>query len=161
MSNLRFTIFLLVLFFGHLMFYQYLTISELYPDLFLVLVVYCALHWGPVGGSISGFLCGIAQDSFSYTYFGLHALAKVLVGFIIGKARHSFFSNRNVVQGTIILVAKLFHDLIFYGVFLARVEASFWHQIIFSTIPSALYTAALGVLIFSLFGLKTRSNRSW
>ncbi|HLA38497.1 MAG TPA: hypothetical protein VJ417_00795, partial [Candidatus Glassbacteria bacterium] len=81
--------------------------------------------------------------------------------FTIGKVRHSFFSNRNVVQGAIILVAKLFHDILFYSVYLARSEESFWGQIITASLPSAFYTAALGVVIFLLFGLKTRSSRSW
>ncbi len=159
-KKLKFTLFLLTLFFIHLLFYQYLALGEVYPDLFLVLVVYCALRGGPVGGSISGFICGIIQDSFSYTYFGLHAVVKIVIGFAIGKVRHSFFSNKYIVQATIILTSKIFHDIIFYSIYFSRGEESFWRQIIFYTVPSAFYTSILGVAIFIMFRFKV-AIKSW
>ncbi|MBW7995436.1 MAG: rod shape-determining protein MreD [Candidatus Glassbacteria bacterium] len=157
MSNFRFILFLFTLFFVHLLFYQYISVGEIFPDLFLVMVVYAGLIWGPEGGSLIGFFCGIAQDSFSFTYFGLHALAKVIAGFVIGKVRHSFFSNKPLVQAAIILVAKMAHDAIFYGIYFARTSESFWRQIVFVSAPSAVYTAVLGVVLFMLF--RVRHNR--
>ena len=90
MSNLRLTLYALVLFFIHLLFYQYISLGEVYPDLFLILVVFIGLYKGPQAGSVAGFFCGLAQDSFSYAFFGLHALTKTIIGFSIGKIRHSF-----------------------------------------------------------------------
>ncbi|HUU30334.1 MAG TPA: rod shape-determining protein MreD [archaeon] len=159
MSIFRFIIFLLVLFFAHLLFYQYLSVGEVYPDLFLVLVVYSALRWGSVGGSVSGFICGMVQDSFSFTYFGLHVLTKTFIGFTIGKMRHSFFSNLYIVQAALIFSAKILHDAIFYGVYLFNSPGGFWHQIVFHTIPASLYTCSLGVLLYIPFNLKTRTKR--
>ncbi len=159
-TNLKFILFLLILFFIHLLFYQYLVLGEVYPDLFLVLVVYCALRWGPDGGSISGFICGIIQDSFSYTYFGLHAVAKIIIGFAIGKVRHSFFSNKYIVQAAIILTSKILHDIIFYSIYFSRGEESFWRQMIFHTAPSAFYTCILGVALFIMFRFKA-ATKSW
>lgn len=160
MATLKFILFLLILFLIHLLFYQYLALGDVYPDLFLVLVVYCSLRWGPEGGSISGFICGIIQDSFSYTYFGLHAVAKTLIGFAIGKVRHSFYSSKYIVQATVILTSKIFHDIIFYGIYLSRGEESFWHQMIFHTAPSAFYTCIIGVALFIMFRFKT-AIKSW
>ena len=158
MTNLRFILFMLILFFVHLLFYQYISVGEIFPDLFLVMVVYAGLMWGPEGGSLIGFFCGIAQDSFSFTYFGLHALAKVIVGFVTGKVRHSFFSNKVLVQSAIILVAKLAHDALFYGIYFARTDESFWRQMVFVSVPSAIYTAALGVVLFLLLGVRQKSG---
>jgi len=157
MSKFRFIVLLLILFFTHLLFYQYLALGEIYPDLFLVLVVYCALRWGPVGGSFSGFLSGIVQDSFSYTYFGLHALTKIIIGFSIGKMRHSFFSNKYIVQAAIILLSKIIHDAIFYGVYLFRAPGGFWEQMFFNTSLSSLYTCFLGIAIYILIDFKSSS----
>ncbi len=160
MSNLRFILFLLTLFFVHLLFYQYISMGEIFPDLFLVMVVYAGLIWGPEWGSLTGFFAGMAQDSFSFTYFGLHALAKVLVGFSIGKVRHSFFSGKPTVQIAIILAAKMVHDAVFYGIYLARTDESFWRQLLFVSAPAALYTAVLGVALFFLFRIHQKS-RGW
>lgn len=160
MSTLRFIIFLLLLFFIHLLFYQYLVIGDVYPDLFLVLVVYSGLRLGPEAGTLAGFACGIIQDSFSYTYFGLHALVKTIIGFTIGKIRHAFFSNRYLVQWIIILVSKTVHDMLFYGIYLARSDQSFWHHIVYNTLPSALYTSVLGLALFALFRFRAPA-RSW
>ena len=160
MSNIRFILFMVTLFFVHLLFYQYISVGEIFPDLFLVMTVYAGLIWGPEGGSLVGFFAGIAQDSFSFTYFGLHALAKVLVGFVIGKVRHSFFSGKPTVQTVILLTAKIAHDAVFYGIFFARTNESFWHQLLFVSAPSAFYTAALGVLLFMAFRIHQKS-RGW
>jgi len=160
MATFKFILFLLLLFFVHLLFYQYLVLGEVYPDLFLVLVVYSALRWGPEGGAFSGFACGIIQDSFSYTYFGLHALAKTVIGFAIGKVRHSFFSNKYLVQATIIITSKIIHDVIFYMIYFSRGEESFWRQMIFHTAPSAFYTCILGVALFIAFHFKS-AIKSW
>ena len=158
MSSFRFFIFLVILFFTHLLLYQYLSVGKIFPDLFLVAVVYSALRLGPTGGSVSGFLCGIVQDSFSYTYFGLHAAVKTVVGFTIGKARHSFFSNNYLVQMTIIFVAKIIHDIIFYAFYFSGGEKSFWSQIFLHTLPSAIYTSVLGVALFIIFRIKTATR---
>ena len=160
MKTFKFIIFLLVLFLTHLLFYQYLVLGEVYPDLFLVLAVYSALRWGPNGGAISGFICGIIQDSFSYTYFGLHAIAKTVIGFAVGKVRHSFFSNKYIVQAAIILTSKILHDVIFYAIYFSRGEESFWRQMIFHTAPSAFYTCILGVAFFFLCRFKA-ATQSW
>lgn len=160
MSNIRFTLFILTLFFVHLLFYQYISVGEIFPDLFLVMVVYAGLMWGPEGGSLVGFFSGLAQDSFSFTYFGLHALAKVIVGFAIGKVRHSFFSSRPLVQAAIILVAKIVHDTIFYGIYFARTDESFLRQLVFVSVPSAFYTAVLGVALFTLFRFRQK-RKNW
>ncbi|MBN2288971.1 MAG: rod shape-determining protein MreD [Candidatus Glassbacteria bacterium] len=156
MSNLKFLIFALVLFFVHLLFYQYLSFGETYPDLFLILVVFAGLYKGPEAGSAAGFFCGLAQDSFSYAFFGLHALTKTIIGFLIGKIRHSFYSNNFLVQGVIIIAAKMLHDIIYYAVFFSQVPGSYLHQILLRTPLSAVYTAVLGLGILFLINFRIR-----
>lgn len=159
MPTFRFVLFLLLLFFAHLVFYQYLSAGELYPDLFLVLVVFAGLRWGGIAGSLSGFLTGIVQDSFSYTYFGLHALIKTLLGFAIGQTRSSYYSNNHLVQLAIIFATKLLHDMLFYGIFMFHGPGGFWHQILFISTPAALYTALLGVGLHLVLSYRSRARR--
>jgi rod shape-determining protein MreD len=155
MSNLRFGFFLVVLFFAHLLFYQYLPAGRIYPDLFLVLVIFASLNWGAEAGTVLGFLTGLTQDSFSFTFFGLHALCKTVIGFAIGKTRQGFYSNNILVQAIIIFTAKVAQDLLFYAVYLSREPGSFWHQILIETPLSALYTCFLGLAIYYLVKLRS------
>ena len=155
MSRARFILFLVVLFFVHLLFYEYLSTGKTYPDLFLVLTVFAALRWGAEAGSLSGFLTGLIQDSFGFTFFGLHALSSTIVGFIVGRTRQAFYGNNILVQFIIIFVAKVLHDLIFYGVYLSRQSGSFWGQIFVDTPLNALYTCVLGLVLYHAINFKS------
>ena len=159
MSNLKLTIYITLLFFIHLLFYQYLSIGEVYPDLFLILVIFAALYKGPEAGCMAGFLCGLAQDSFGFAFFGLHALTKTVIGFSIGKVRHSFYSNNYLVQGVIIVAAKLLHDILYYGVYFSQGPGSYWRQILMLTPLSAIYTCLLGLGILFLINFRIRILR--
>ena len=64
------------------------------------------------------------------------------------------------VQIAIILAAKMVHDVVFYGIYFARTDESFWRQLLFVSAPSALYTAVLGVILFLLFRIRQKS-RGW
>jgi rod shape-determining protein MreD len=156
MSNLKLVSYALVLFFVHLLFYQHLSLGEIYPDLFLILVVFTGLYKGPEAGSVAGFFCGLAQDSFSYAFFGLHALTKTIIGFSIGKIRHDFYSNNYLVQGVIIFTAKLLHDILYYGVYFSQEPGSYLHQIIIHTPLAAVYTCLLGLGILLLINFRIR-----
>ncbi len=155
MSRFRFIVFLVLLFFIHLLFYQYLAKGKVYPDLFLVLVVFAALRWGAEAGSLSGFLCGLVQDSFSYSFFGLHALSKTVIGFVIGKSRQAFYGNNILVQFSIIFASKFIHDLIFYSIYLSRQSGSFWSQLLINTSLNALYTCVLGLLLYHILNFRS------
>ena len=159
MSNLKLVSYTVTLFFIHLLFYQYLGLGDIYPDLFLILVVFVSLYKGPEAGSLAGFFCGLAQDSFGYTFFGLHALIKTIIGFSVGKIRHSFYSNNYLVQGVIIVAAKLLHDILYYGVYFSQGPGSYWRQILVLTPLSAIYTCLLGLGILFLINFKIRILR--
>jgi rod shape-determining protein MreD len=155
MSRFRFIVLLVLLFIIHLLFYQYLAKGKIYPDLFLVLIIFAALRWGAAAGCVSGFLCGMVQDSFSYSFFGLHALCKTLIGFAIGKSRQAFYSNNILVQFIIIFSSKFIHDLIFYSIFLSRQSGSFWTQLFVNTSLNALYTCIIGLLLYHILNFRS------
>lgn len=154
MPRFRFLIFMLLLFFLHLLFYQYLAFGDLLPDLFLVLVVFTGLRLGAMTGSLAGFLTGLVQDSFSFTFFGLHALSKTIVGFVIGKSRQAFYGNNILVQFIIIFASKFLHDLIFYGIYLNR-SGGFWNQMLVTTPLNALYTCVLGLILYHIVNFRS------
>lgn len=160
MSNIRLASYAIILFFIHLLFYQYLPVSGIYPDLFLVLVVLAAIYKGPVYGSLAGFLCGISQDSFSFSYFGLYALTKTIIGYSIGKVRHSFYSNNYWVQGVIFFVLKILHDVIYYSVYYFPNPLSHWRQFAIRSPLAAIYTSVLGITLLLVLNMITFARRN-
>ncbi len=67
---------------------QWLVLNRLrlwgaYPDAVLLFVAYLGLTYGRRIGLIGGFLCGFLLDALLDSW-GLHALAKSLMGFLIG-----------------------------------------------------------------------------
>lgn len=52
-------------------------------DLTLLVVVYGSLFWGGERASVLGFLAGLCQDALSSEVFGLQALSKSVVAFVI------------------------------------------------------------------------------
>ena len=63
-------------------------------------VVYVALTSGPVTGMLAGSVAGLIQDALSSGVIGIGGLAKTIVGFLVGRDRHSSSSSRRRCRGS-------------------------------------------------------------
>lgn len=133
------------------------------PDLPLVAVVYVALRYGQIPGTLAGFGTGLALDLMSGAdgVMGLSALAKTVAGFLAGY----FYSETKAQQllggyEFIILVgsAAVVHNVLYFVVLLQGTDIGWSLAILRFGIPSALYTAA--VALIPMFILSRRSGLS-
>ena len=77
-----------------------------YLDPFLLVVVYCALKGGEGQGLLAGVAAGWVQDLlFGGPILGLSALAKLLVGFVVGAAGSHFLINGASARALVLLLA--------------------------------------------------------
>ena len=77
-----------------------------YLDPFLLVVVYCALRGGEGQGLLAGVAAGWVQDLlFGGPILGLSALAKLLVGFVVGAAGSHFLINGASARALVLLLA--------------------------------------------------------
>jgi len=77
-----------------------------YLDPFLLVVVYCALRGGEGQGLLSGVAAGWVQDLlFGGPILGLSALAKLLVGFVVGAAGSHFLIGSASARALVLLLA--------------------------------------------------------
>ncbi|MGH2650363.1 MAG: rod shape-determining protein MreD [Actinomycetota bacterium] len=60
-------------------------VAGVVPDLPIVLVILLALRRGPEVGCLTGFALGLAQDVVAGGPLGLQALAKAVIGFVVGE----------------------------------------------------------------------------
>ncbi len=77
-----------------------------YLDPFLLVVVYCALRGGEGQGLVAGVAAGWVQDLlFGGPILGLSALAKLLVGFVVGAAASHFLISGASARAAVLLLA--------------------------------------------------------
>ena len=145
-----------------------LGIGRVEPDFPLLIVVYLAIYKGPIRGSTVGFLVGIIQDLFNPSLLGLNALTKTLSGYVFGIAGAKTEPESSVLLFALLGGAALAHDVVYLLFFTGLDVGKFFIMWLTVSIPSALYTAIIGVLVhtivsFALSGVvrslgKTRSQ---
>lgn len=74
----------------------WLSYNQVGPDLILILLVFYTLRVGQLGGTILGFIFGLAFDLISGTILGSAMFTKTLSGFLTG-----YFYNENKVEQNI------------------------------------------------------------
>lgn len=116
-------------------------------NLFSLIVIYYALEKGEVYGACLGAFCGLIQDSFSLSVFGVAGIAKTVMGFSAG-----YFSGK-------INVTPVKRNFVFVFLLLC-LELAIWaflYSFIFSERVNTgggliffqpLITAALGVIAY-------------
>lgn len=116
-------------------------------DLAIVILVYVALTRGPTHGIIFGFLIGLLMDVFTPQTLGWGALVKCLIGFTLGSFKDNLYLESLYSKGAVIFLALILNDILYY-LFVTGI-----HPVTFSTLssyslPSAVYTSVVGMLIF-------------
>ena len=141
---------------------RFLAIGGLPPDLTLLWIVYLAVRRGQIAATVAGFASGLVLDLMSGHdgMLGLSALCKTSAGFLAG-----YFYNENKTLQTLstyrflLLLAfvTIVHNLLYFTIFLQGSEVSWWGAVFFYGIPSALYTAALGLIPMFAFARRALS----
>ncbi len=120
--------------------------------LILPLVVYAGFYFGVYGGAVIGFLSGTVTDVYSSTLM-YNTVALTVVGFFSGLIIARLF-NRNFAAASVLNVSAsvLYFFLKWLIVYAFKDPAPMFVFTRFS-LPSIVYTAAVGVLLFFLVNL--------
>ena len=123
-------------------------------DLPLVVLVYVGLTRGPVFGAVFGFASGLLLDVYSPNLLGLEALLRTLLGFLVGNFRNKLFLDTLYSKSGMIFTALLCHDLLYYLLATGFQVGATVYSLLFESLPSALYTTVVGMIIFGLIQQK-------
>lgn len=126
-------------------------------NFFSLIVIYFALEKGEIYGAFLGAFCGLLQDSFSMSVFGVAGIAKTIVGYSAG-----YFSSkinvtpirRNFVFVFLLLCVELIIWSVLYS-FIFSERVSTGGGLIFF---QPLITAVLGSLVYR-FVRKLKSSK--
>ena len=121
------------------------------PDLALIWVVYCGVHFSKTMGIGSGILTGILQDSLSGGLLGVNTLSKSFIGFFFTALKDKFFVEGVIPVSFFLVASSLFDGLVFYismnTVLKGEVASSFLYQ----SLPAySIYNGIVGPILFSL-----------
>jgi rod shape-determining protein MreD len=128
------------------------SIGGVIPDLALIWVVYCGVHYSRTMGIGSGVVMGILQDSLSGGLLGLNTLSKSFIGFFFAALKDKFFVEGVVPIAFFLVASSLFDGLVFYfsinTVLKGEVAPSFLYQ----SLPAySIYNGVVGPILFLLF----------
>jgi rod shape-determining protein MreD len=156
-----FCVFLLVvigLFSVQTTFLEIFSLGGVAPDLALIFVVYCGVHFQRNGGIGAGVVIGFVQDCLSGGLLGINTLSKGLTGLFF-----SVLKDKIVVEGFIpisffIFIASLLdgmaHFIISSSLTAAQIKEG---VILFQIFIFGIYNSAAGLLMFYLLD----KGRQW
>ena len=122
------------------------------PDFVLVYVVLFGLQHGPIAGALAGFVLGLVVDLGNPGYLGLNALTKTMVGYAAGRMG-SATSPGSAVLFVVFLGTAFAHDVVYYLMYLWPAVGGGLLSIVTVALPSALYTAVIGITVERILAL--------
>ncbi len=143
-------IWVLVAFVGDTIISPMISIGGVSPDFSLIALVVLALAAGPMPGTVGGFMLGLVQDLSNPALLGLHALCKCTLGFSLGSLRSRLVHGLPVVEGVVVALAVLLHDLVFLMVQSNLIDEGFLRPFLTQSLPVALYSGVAGVVVIHL-----------
>lgn len=126
------------------------------PDLPLVATVLLAYARGSTTGTVAGFFIGLAQDVTNPAFLGLNALTKSLLGHVTGALRANLDASSLPMRFAVLFVAVVAHDVLYLAVFTRLALSELLLGLLVRSLPTALYTALVGMWAFALLGPLTR-----
>jgi rod shape-determining protein MreD len=124
------------------------------PDLILLVLFYVALLEGSYVATIAGFCVGFVQDIYAPQILGLNTLCKSLLGFGLGYCQRGVFIEGLVPRSLILFAAVVIHDLFYFFLSSWPDVGSALIKVLKLGLPTALYTAILGYVVFYLIHRK-------
>ncbi len=125
-------------------------IGGIAPDFTVIAIVLLAMAAGARAGSLGGLALGLVQDLSVPTMLGLHALCKTLLGAVVGRTRGRLVYGLVLVEALLLLAATLAHDTLFLLVQSRQQNEAFLAPWFADALPTALYTAVVGVPLLRL-----------
>jgi len=134
-------------------FLNVLPIDFFKPDLGIPFVIYSTFFLGPQAGLITSVFIGLMQEIVSSSPSGSLLFTKVAIFIISVFMRNKIFIDSKYSFSFVCSGAALVESFLFLALtFLARGESRDAFNVAFYSIPNAIFTGFLSLLLFSLIG---------
>lgn len=88
--------------------------NDYMPDISLIALIYFSINYGKVLGQNLGFTSGIILDSLSGVPFGLNALVRLVMGFLLGFFKGKIFLDKIILPCIIITICTSAKFFLYY-----------------------------------------------
>ena len=133
---------------------QEIAIYGISPDAVLLVLVYIGISGGQIQGALFGFFSGFLMDVYDPQAMGVNALANSLIGFAVGYSRVGVVAEDLRVQALLLFLAGLLHDVIYFVFYAWSTPSAIPSLIVRYGVGSAVYTSAVGTLIFVVLSIR-------
>ncbi|MDR3052910.1 MAG: rod shape-determining protein MreD [Coriobacteriales bacterium] len=139
-----------------------IAINDVVPNFMLVAVVLIAINHGTTPSCTAGFVLGLLYDLFAQGPLGVMALILTILAYSTSSLNKGMFANSWLIGLLTLVVAALFGELL-HSVFLTVIgsETEFLKSLVIRTLPSMLYDAVLGLVLFPIlarFGSRKKTE---
>jgi len=129
--------------------FPHLKLTNIMPNVFVILTAVSGFMYGRKFGIITGFFCGGLLDVLYGRVIGINIFIYVLIGYWNGKANKLYFKD----DLTIPLMAMAGSDLVFgflYYIcnFMMRGRLHIISYFVQVMVPEMIYTVAVGILVY-------------
>jgi rod shape-determining protein MreD len=136
------------------------SVGGIRPDLYLLLVFFLSQRLTPEAATLQGFLIGLTQDALSGGPLGLRAFTDSLLAFLAARLSRDLYTETPLAQFGLLFAGSVGAGMLGLALFLFFFGAvSPVPAVLRVIIPEAAYTAAAGVVLFSLPRIRTALAR--
>lgn len=128
-------------------------LGQVRPDLFLLLLYLGSFKMNSVRACLAGCLLGLYEDALSGAPLGLNAFTLTVLGYVLVRVREELEDTRLVPHLVLLFLTGLSSGLMTLGVLaFFGMGRHVGEALIWIIVPGAVYTAAVGGLLF--FGIR-------
>ena len=152
MIPLIFTLLLVLLFSIQSTFLELFSLGGVVPDLALIFVVYCGIHFQKNGGIKMGVLVGLIQDSLSGRLLGVNTLSKGLIGLFFSALKDKILVDGILPISYFLFVASLIDTIIYFTTTISLMGAQTQiDSLLYYVTFFGVYNAVAGLFLFHVF----------
>ncbi len=120
-------------------------------DFLLIAILFSAVRVRPGLAALLGLAAGMTVDALAPSAFGAAALAMTVVAFAASRVKAVFFADHVALTGLFVFLGKLLFDALFAAVSGGTRGMALVVQLLLWTPLSAALTAAVAVVLLTLF----------
>jgi rod shape-determining protein MreD len=124
-----------------------LSIADVRPDLFLLLVFFLSPRVTPEVATIQGLVIGLCQDALSGGPLGLRAFTYAFLGFMTASLSHDLYTEKPLAQFWLLLAGTAGAGVLTLALLTFFVGVPPLLSVLRVVVPEALYTAVFGFLV--------------
>lgn len=145
------TVLIIVCFVLQTSIFPHLKLSNIMPNLLVVLVSAAGFMYGRKHGMFAGIICGLLVDLMYGEIIGVSIFMFVIIGYANGLANKLYFKDDLSIPLCAVALSDLLYGLLYYICnYLLRGRFDVLFYIIHIMIPEMIYTAAVGIIIYKL-----------